>query len=500
MASAGGADPGRLARLTFALAVVVPGVVLLARRASVAFTYPVPWPDEGSFLWQALAFRDTGGLFTPELNPTREVLWMPPGYMVLHGLLYRVVPFSLGLARSVSGLCLVAAFGLLGVMYGKLDRRYVHALLAGISLNGPALLMVGNVARMESLVLLVACLGYALLDRGRPAGLLVLLLGPLVHPNGLYPLAAACLLAVVRRRDLDRPGIRTFALLAAVLAAWVTYGLYAARHADSFVADMVAQLRFKFYVSSAEGGPLGRLGEPVMIGTALALGVGTWLARRDGRRAEWLAALGGALWVQSISANGWLYDGYPAVAALVGAIVLVEGLLGRVRGRAAALGVVGALVVTSAATVLFSPFLQRSLDRVVVPRAERDPVYVTESDLAAVRAYLVAQHVPGQHLAVQCIPDADALFFEDLRSPALGFVQQTMFDARSSIVISHESPWFPDWIRGLELLKVFTLNGTEPTSRVLAERRGGDRWIAYDFRPPGARPPSSDGAEPRGAA
>src|SRR5438477_10598474 len=61
----------------------------LIRRHVVGLRFPVPWPDEGSFLWQALAFRDRLSLRAPEVHPEREVMWMPPGFLVLEGLLFK---------------------------------------------------------------------------------------------------------------------------------------------------------------------------------------------------------------------------------------------------------------------------------------------------------------------------------------------------------------------------------------------------------------------------
>src|SRR5205814_10396522 len=83
----------------YALVLAVFGVSFLWLRKVHELSYPVPWPDEGSFLWPTLAFRDHASLFAPELFPTREVFWMPPGFMVLEGLIFKIWTFSLGRAR-----------------------------------------------------------------------------------------------------------------------------------------------------------------------------------------------------------------------------------------------------------------------------------------------------------------------------------------------------------------------------------------------------------------
>src|SRR5881394_638765 len=153
-------------------------------------TFPVPWPDEGSFLWPALAFRDHLTLYAPELNPAREIFWMPPGFMALEGMIFKVVSFSLDRARFLSALYFVGAILCLVVQVRGSRARFGHALLIGVFTFAPIFQLVGNTARMESLVLLLACAGFLLLDRGKAAGLGVLAAGPLVHPNGMFAASA----------------------------------------------------------------------------------------------------------------------------------------------------------------------------------------------------------------------------------------------------------------------------------------------------------------------
>ena len=66
-----------------------------------------------------------------------------------------------------------------------LPLRFSHLALIGVFLHSPILLLAGNTARMEPLVLLVGLAGFREVWRGAVAsGLSVLALAPLVHPAG----------------------------------------------------------------------------------------------------------------------------------------------------------------------------------------------------------------------------------------------------------------------------------------------------------------------------
>jgi len=213
-------------------------VAFLVVRSRVNYKFPVPWPDEASFLYQALSFRDGWTLFAPEIHPLREVLWMPPAFMVLEGLIFKVVPFSLGAARTLSGIylllavvCFVKTFESRGLLR--------QVILAGAFLATPLFLFAGNTARMETLVLLCVASGFLALHRGRFGGLGFLALAPLVHPVGLIPFAggAAYWLVGVRRRPVLARW--EYFVLGAATSAWLIYGLHVLSHWEGFVDDFL---------------------------------------------------------------------------------------------------------------------------------------------------------------------------------------------------------------------------------------------------------------------
>jgi hypothetical protein len=494
MAQEDAAPPGtRASRLRSFAPVVALACVFVAyllRRAMVDLRFPVPWPDEGSFLWQALAFRDRLSLFAPEVNPEREALWMPPGFMVLEGTIFKLVPFSLSGARTLSALFVCGAVACVFAWLRRFETKLLFSVLAGLFLFCPIAAMAGNVARMEGLELVVIAAGFLLCERRRAAAVGVLLLAPLVHPNGLFGAAVGIPYFLLVARPL-RSTLRRTDVVVLVLAvvAWLLYAFHVSQHWPAFLRDMVAQLKFKQYVSASEGGALGRLEEPVVWGSAVALIAAKAFARRSGKPLGALGALGVALLVQTVTAAGWLYEVYPAFVVLVSSVVALDAFFSGAErlpwtGRArvgASVAAIAIVVAFDASAYLGSAFLERSLDRAVVRRKSLSPAYVSDNDRTAVTRYLRSLIPPDgvPPVAVQFLPDAEALLFERLRTPSFLYVQQTFYEHRYDVLLVHDSVWFPPFVHDLELIKLLFAKGGEYETTVIYERDGTERWTAY---------------------
>jgi len=493
----GAPPPGaRLASRAYLVGVLTVVAAYVVRVRLLGLTFPTPWPDEGSFLWQALAFRDHGTLFAPELNPEREVLWMPPGFMVLEGLVFRIIPFTLERSRLLSTLFLAGAFSLVAIAARGFKSRLGIPLLLAVFLHAcPIVLMVGNVARMEALLLVLVTAGFLALGAGRSLGFGLLLFAPLIHPNGGFALVGGALYWFFRRKRTSFEGADRVVIVLGV-AAGLAYAAYAGSHWQSFVADIGAQLRFKHFVSTESGGLLSRVGEPAVLVPFAALALAAWGARRfavPGVSA--LLALGATLYAQTSVAAGWCYEVYPAFAAFLSFVAFLEvGVhafarrsLSRAPRTALSVAAPVLLTVLSFLVVARSPFINRSLERAVVERPGRDPEYLTTHDRLLVEGFLRALRPAQGTLVVMFVPDADALEFESLRGPSLRFAQQTFYESRPHMVIAHTSVWFPSWIRDLMLIKMYFMLGKHPREIVLGERDGTERIVVYDWR--GVAPP-----------
>ncbi|HMJ15329.1 MAG TPA: hypothetical protein VK524_28130, partial [Polyangiaceae bacterium] len=265
-------------------------------------TYPAPWPDEGLFLWQSLAFRDTGTLLAPELCEKRDIFFMPPGYMLVQGLIFKLTGFSLPWARLLSALHVCGTIGCFAYLARRFEARFAHLLLFAAFLCSPIAHLAGNTARMETLVVLTGAVGLVLLVRARlVGGFAVLSLAPLVHPNGLFVVLLGILYVIGKaiqrglvRTALDSgefavivaPRARIFgfsmrrweaALLIGVALSWLAFLIYFTRHWNAFVWDLALQLHWKQNTSPML---LQRLRQPGHLPFALLFGASVLPALR----------------------------------------------------------------------------------------------------------------------------------------------------------------------------------------------------------------------------
>ncbi|HVU05621.1 MAG TPA: hypothetical protein VHE30_27925 [Polyangiaceae bacterium] len=476
-------------RSAFVLGVaVLVGVGFLLYRSAIDLARPVPWADEGSFLFPALAFRDAFTLFAPEINPERHVLWMPPGFMILQGLIFEFVPFSLSASRTLSALFLSGAFFGIAMILRRFVAGPVAVLLFPTFLFSPIFEMVGNVARMEALVLLLSTVGFVLVARGRAAGVAVLLLGPLVHPNALFPAAFGIpyFLLVHRGRAPWTRG--ALALVAFAILAWAAYAVYVLTHLEAFRIDMWNQMKFKQFVSMEDGGPLVRARVAVVSGPIIALVLLFRYGRRCAQEITPLLVLAACWTTQTLVASGWLYEVYALWSVLLVSVASLETLA---KSRLAeklspvllwsTLVVAAALLVAIDGKAVTTPFAVRSLDRATVKRAGFGPRYFEPEDGEVVRRHL-ASLAAARPIKVQFVPDGEALLFTDLRSPRLGFVQQTFYTGGFNVAVVHDSAWCPTYVRDLEFINVVALHHFAPAKRtILRTRDGSESWTVYEW-------------------
>jgi len=214
-------------------------------------TFPIPWPDEAAFLSQAIAVAERSTLHAPELNPDRDIMWMPPGYAFSIGLLFKILPFSLQTARWSSWLSLMLAF--VGLLWLHRHNKFPVLTAAALSLLCfmPTCVVTGNIARMEALLISFAILGFILLnEQSQLIGLALLAATPLLHPNGVYFLAAGALWVLTSRRSI-RLAKAEIVAFGVVILLWLSYGVYVFAHWDDFRSDMMFQLARKSELSRA---------------------------------------------------------------------------------------------------------------------------------------------------------------------------------------------------------------------------------------------------------
>lgn len=426
---------------------------------------PLPWEDEAAFFWPAVHWAQEGTLMSPELNPERHVMWMPPGMMVALGTLFKVLPIRLEVARWASWTMLAVGYVCCMIWFRRLKRGFLCGiLLSCLFLNG-AFTAVGNVARMDAWLWAMVSAGFMLLQSGIPGwrkglGWTLLAVSPLVHPNGVYFLFAAglaeagCRVVALWKRAEPREETgktgrnrrnRVWPWVLVVVLAWAAYVVYAAVHGEAWMSDMTMQ-----FARKGSRSPWWRLLTwPTKGFLAWYLAFGVYSLVKN-PRGLWLSGWGGAsmlvfllgkeMWYRIFEQLGWLW------LFVVGFQLSIpwRGKAGRIAN-----GLAHGLLFAWAVMVCWQHgFIERPkayLDRELywLPYGmtlERDVPYVTPEDVAGMKAKLDAlAEEAGRPIKLFFIPTGDQLLFLDSFSQEARPIYPLFTDMKPDYTIIHHS-------------------------------------------------------------
>ena len=462
------------------------------RRAS--FSLPIPWPDESLFLWQSVSIQQSNTLVAPQLNPDHAILWQPPAYTLLTGLLFKVTGFSLALARTLSLLLMIATFVLLVLLTRRYGYPILSILFCGMFLLSSDFVVAGNVARMEPLLLFVVCLGFLLMQRGEDwKGLALLLSAPLIHLNGLYFLVGGVAFLLLSGRFRQRKLTRAdAAILASVSVLWLALAISAGFHWQEFIQGMTFQFERK-----AERDLLKAfLTEQNMLFwlvAALCLAY----SLRERLDAGFLLALGApAALVYKVGQEMWysIFDSVAFLSLSIVVLAVARDLAARMAGRSSliryAFVPVTALLLIAwlrAGDRIPSPVQYPSNLRWLGMWMPRAVPYLEDSDMEQVRALLNSLHTQDPPILVQLFPRADALFFHDMDGAQIRFVQPVLDSTAPApeVFIIHLSRYLPGWWSEV-VAHEFEAAGIGPESKmeVWHQRDDTEIWY-YRIRQPG---------------
>ncbi|MFN2556647.1 MAG: hypothetical protein ABR592_07200 [Nitriliruptorales bacterium] len=275
--------------------VVILGVAAAAALVLhlVAFDrFPTPWVDEAHFLVPALRLARHLTLDVPELNAPEGLFWIPHGYYAVLATAFALLPDTLTVARATSLLFTLGTAMSLTVIARRLDvPPFAAAVVAASWLLAPHVVIAGNNARMEALVILIAVAAVALLACGRslPA-VATAVLAPAVHPAGFMVAAIVVGSALIARVDRRPRGLTSWLLVAFAAVAITVEVIHIASHWHIAVEDVSFQIMRKRNNNPA----LFDLGRAPFLLPAAAGVLLLWKARaRLGARAALLAALVG---------------------------------------------------------------------------------------------------------------------------------------------------------------------------------------------------------------
>lgn len=408
------------------------------------FSLPYPWPDESGFLWQAIAVAERNSLFAPELNPDRDIMWMPPGYVVLTGAAIKLFGFSLAKVRWMSWLYSVAAYlGLIYLLRNWQRRTAAYVILSLFFLNAFFVVM-GNVARMEALLLLLLVAAAILLQHDKPwHGLSLLAAGLLIHPNAAPVLLFACAWCVCKYR-LRWPKISMPAGIVALVVTllFALYALYVWSRWDSFVSDMTWQAQKKL---SRDTLKIAFMWQYAGLQAGFAAVTAFALFRK---RSILLPLLfGWAFLVIRITGYEMWYMVYAAAAAAIlfcGIIEVFPELLEKLRlpMRIRACAEVALLAILVAGGVQVQlidlrPGYPGSLKWCDM-RAERIRTYITHDDIAAVSRSVRQCAGDVVDPLVRFAPAADGLFFHSSTNRSFTPYDNLFSTRKPNIHVMHE--------------------------------------------------------------
>lgn len=429
--------------------------VFVHNRASFAF--PIPWSDESGFLWPAISFQRNWSLLAPQLNPYRPILWMPPGYAVFAGSIFKVFGFSYSLARNLSMACMIFAFFMLAWTTRRYRFSLVSLVVLGVYFLDEQFVVAGNVARMEALLLLVVTAGFLLLQNQRHTykGLALVALSPLIHPNGLYFVLSAvayCLLdGRFRRRNSHLTRLDAIFILS-TLAAWLIYSVHISQHWHYFLNDIAVQFQRK-----GDRNILQTLFVNDNIRSAILMLLCLVYSVKRKSPTTLLLALALPAWVvNKIGLEMWyqVFDSLAYVLLVLCLLQIAYDLLDAVGFFRNAWGRHVIPVVLLLSIPLFKLDFGRIPNPIGYPgnmswvgmRMPAEVPYVTNTDLESMRKFLNTLQGSAQAPRVQFTSRADALFFADMDPEQIRIWHPLFHGEKPDVYILHMSRYIPSWL------------------------------------------------------
>jgi hypothetical protein len=450
------------------------------------YEFPVPWIDESDILWRSIAFAKTGSFYAPQLAPF-QLYNRVPGYLLFMGVLFKLWGFSLHFARQVSCALVTASFLVLACMTARYRFRILSALVLGAFLLSPVFVVTGNIGRMEALLLFVVCLGFLLLQRRRDGeALAVLLLAPLIHPNGVYFPIPAIVYVLAARRLAGQERHVTWSGTAALLVTvglCCSYAIYVAAHWQVHRVHMGNAFQTKIERNIV--GHLFTKDNVVLMLAALCCGVYSLKKRLD---AGLLLLLAIPAWlVYGVGIEMW-YQVFSVLFYALFSIVAVQVIVHLFDQIPVAIPPPVRYVVATALTALFIAWNYQA-GRLAQPlnypwnimrgasRGRNDVSYLNEADVAAVGGFLDSLRSPARTVQVRFYPEGDGLLFQTWDGNGLR-ISRDFFEAKEpGVYILHTSAAMPRWMRGEMQEQMRTAGvGQSAQPQLLRQRDGTEAW------------------------
>ncbi|MDA8139708.1 MAG: hypothetical protein M0036_13740 [Desulfobacteraceae bacterium] len=237
--------------------------VAVSNRVFLQYEFPIPWNDETAFIAQSISLADNGSFYTYGLNANRDLMWMPPGYMILLAAAFKIFGYGYDLSRWISVFLYIGSvllcFAAIQSQLTGWHKTFACIVFAFVFIT-PYVLVISNIARMEALYMFLFLLAMHLtLNQKYGHGLSVVLVAALVHFNAIYflfPFLFYLFWLVVKRRAFVIAPSEIVSLFVAGLLL-LLYLNYISMDFQGFLSDMAFQFSYKDSFGPAFGGRKG---------------------------------------------------------------------------------------------------------------------------------------------------------------------------------------------------------------------------------------------------
>ncbi|GEM_PF-2771417 len=474
--------------LLFLLTVCVSVGLFFLLHSMAGYSYPVPWEDEAVFVMQGKALADHGTMLAPSLNPHRVIEWMPPGYMVFLGGVLQLSGSLLDVSRYASLFLIIASFLILALMiWRNTNHSLLSLLILALCFASRHFMMAGNMARMEALILFLVSLAIYCFSVKKPLiAIAILVLSPIVHPNGLYFLIAGGVYYLLTEKFTFK-NISTLTVLVwiGVIGAWFFYGLHIVQHWADFKYDMTMQMERKAGRNFWEG--IIQTKYILGFSTIVVAGVYAWLKKKT-----WLLMLvvfaGASLFLNRIGKELW-YEVFDIFAIMLLLIIIMDIVASFQSKVVTTIAFIGVILIGVTYGAIEEPINYRKDMNLNGIRMSESYPYVNDGDIEKVKAYILAQRKGNSKIRVKFEPRGDALLFlgkeENPIEPIHVHQEKTIFpDQDCDLYIVHDSKYFPPIWKTYPIQWALTNAGIDRNNAkyIIHSRDGTEFWYANSFQ------------------
>ncbi|HOU60009.1 MAG TPA: hypothetical protein PLS59_11245 [Kiritimatiellia bacterium] len=461
-----------------AFIMTVLGVAYYAHSVA-GFGLPIPWWDEGQFLWPAQSIARSNTLFTEHLNPNRPIFLMLMGYSIVLGFIFKILPLSLEVGRALSFAWIATSALLFGYIARKWSIRWLIWILISLFTISRPFVVASNIIRPEAFCWLMVVVAMAAANVRPWLSLAVLFLMPLVHPNGVLFAAAgsgAALLTWPHMKRLFHKSDWTW--FALVCFVWAIMAIHAAFCWNDFLKDISSSLfaypepilnKFQRLLLNPEQSPY------FFVAVGLA-----WFWKTRAPNRCWIAVLSATLLaVPAIRVQMW-YAVYSAAGVLVSLSLLFLWI-----SEQSVFSTAQRRIILAFLFLLTGWHLHRA-DTIAGPRGypydmtwgwgmvteTQDVPYITDQDRLLVAKTLLPLMSSNAPKRVHFYPEGDAFFFIEYSQNGLIGYQPVGGAPPADLVVFHETRYIPKWAKN----STSNLFGGAFTSQQIHSRDSTETW------------------------